>query len=401
MIIYQPQVLSVETVHVFDNKDGAVEHVAWDAYKNDTSVVLVANGADFFQHNWARFWGFNAAANVVNASTATLDHVNITVHNGAANVYSYGDNTVVNITNSWLYSSGPVSHGLYASGNGTIHAQNIVVYSDGYRSSAFSGDAPAGYVHVEDAIAHTAGIGSATFYALGVIKANNVISVSEKGPVVFSDGDQKIHLSNCQSKAGLLVGTVMFSSAERESSAELSIEDSTISATGESMPALWFGNLIANAYLSNVELETKSGILVVANFSQITQDFDHWASHEYNNSMEPAEVHITVEDSALKGDLIAYNSSTINMALNMYTSWEGTAYAGYGDAFFGISLDAASSWTLTADTVLQEFADNDCSLSNIHSQGYLLYYNESTPQNKWLSGRSSKLSGGGQLKPLK
>lgn len=44
-----------------------------------------------------------------NASTGILDHVNITVHNGAANVYAYGTDTVVNVSNAWLYSSGPVA----------------------------------------------------------------------------------------------------------------------------------------------------------------------------------------------------------------------------------------------------------------------------------------------------
>lgn len=89
---------------------------------NDTTVILATDGADlvlshvdvikygyFSNLLESSFWGFNAAVNVANASTAELDHVNITVHNGAANVYAYGTDTVVNVTNSWLYSSGPVS----------------------------------------------------------------------------------------------------------------------------------------------------------------------------------------------------------------------------------------------------------------------------------------------------
>jgi hypothetical protein len=111
-----------------------------------------------------------------------------------------------------------VSHGLYASGNGTIHGKNLQVYSGGKRSSSFSGDAPGGYIYVEDSIAHSAGIGSATFYALGEIHAKNVVSLSENGPVVFSDGDQSATLVNCECTAGLLGGVAMFSSAIRQES---------------------------------------------------------------------------------------------------------------------------------------------------------------------------------------
>jgi hypothetical protein len=38
---------------------------------------------------------------------------------------------------------------------------------------------------VEDSIAHSAGIGSATFYALGEIHATNVVGLSENGPMTW------------------------------------------------------------------------------------------------------------------------------------------------------------------------------------------------------------------------
>jgi hypothetical protein len=116
-----------------------------------------------------------------NASTAQLDNLNITVHNGAANVYVYGTNSTAYVSNSWLHSSGPVSRGVYASGNGTAYVSNVAHFSGGYRSSYFSADTPAGYIHVSDSVAHTKGIGSATFYALGEIYANNVVAISENG----------------------------------------------------------------------------------------------------------------------------------------------------------------------------------------------------------------------------
>ncbi|KAF4500025.1 hypothetical protein FAGAP_3792 [Fusarium agapanthi] len=312
-------------VHDIKDKSVSVDHVTWYANKNDTSVVLVSKNADFAASystfvksghysnlNWASFYGFNAAVNVVsflpnprspegvmgtqltfcstkaNNSVAVLDHVNITVHNGAANV-------------------GPVSHGLDASGNGTIHAKNLQHYSGGHRSSAFSGDSPAGYIYVEDSVSRVRGIGSTIYYALGEIHATNVASVAEQGPVVFSDGKQKIHLKDCSAQAGLLGGTVLFSSSVRCAGAVLDLEDTTITTAGKTMPGLWFCNVIADARLKSVQLNTASGILAVANMSQITQDFNYYRGYTDNPLMKPAEVSLKVLDSSLSGDLVAYN----------------------------------------------------------------------------------------------
>jgi hypothetical protein len=89
---------------------------------------------------------------------------------------------------------------------------------------------------VEDSIAHAAGIGSATFYALGVIDSKNVVSLSENGPVVFSDGAQTATLVNCDCTAGLLGGVMMFSSATRISGAVLNLTDTKITSLGKTMP---------------------------------------------------------------------------------------------------------------------------------------------------------------------
>ncbi|KAI0474890.1 hypothetical protein GGR56DRAFT_485341 [Xylariaceae sp. FL0804] len=388
-------------------------HETLTANGNDTSVVVIANGADVeMSHvdilkegyssnlNWASFYGFNAAINVANASTAELEHLNITVHNGAAGVYAYGDDTVVNITESWMYSSGPVSHGLYASGNGTIHGSNLAYYSGGKRSSAFSGDMPAGYIYVSDSVAHTAGVGSATFYALGWIIADNVVSISEQGPVVFMDSDQVANLTNCQGTAGLLGGVAIFSSAGRTSGAQLNLKDSSLNATGDTMPGLWFGNTIIDVTLDNSKLITASGILISANTSSITQDFNSYAGYDVNSAMEPAEVYATVSESNLEGDLVAYNKSVISMSLQSYTSWVGSAYSGFGDAYFDIALDKTSNWTLTNTTTVQNLTDAETTLSNIHSGGYTLYYNSSALLSSWLNGSTIALAGGGSAEPI-
>jgi hypothetical protein len=326
--------------------------------------------------------------------------MNITVHNGAANIYVYGSGSVVYVNNSWLYSSGPVSHGIYAAGNGTAYVSNVQHFSGGKRSSAFSGDSPAGYIHVSNSVAHTTGIGSATFYALGEIYANNVMAVSENGPTVFMDGTQKAYLTNCETTAGLLGGVVIFSSMFRTSGAILSLESSKITTLGATMPGLWFGNTIIDVYLYDTELVTASGILVVANYSQITQDFDYYASYVDNPNLLPAKVSVKIKESTLVGDLVAYNSSEISWSLGSHSSWTGGAYSGFGKAYFDVYLDRTSKWTLTRTTTLQNFTNEDVTLSNINSQGFDVYYTASAVGNEYLGGKTIALAGGGKAIPV-
>ncbi|KAL1879299.1 hypothetical protein Daus18300_001880 [Diaporthe australafricana] len=407
---YQPS--DIVAANTFEDNSTAIDHETYTADGNDTSVILVSGGADLdlsyvdvVKYGYASdllsasFWGFNAAINVANASTASLDHVNVTVHNGAANVYAYGTDTVVNVTNSWLYSSGPVSHGLYASGNATIYGSNLAHFSGGYRSSAFSGDSPKGIIYVSDSVAHMAGIGSATFYALGEIFADNVLSVSEKGPVVFMDGAQNVSIANSDCTAGLLGGLVIFSSQVRLSGGTIDIRDSRISTAAAGVPGLWFGNTIVDVSLTAAKVETGSGPLVVANYSQITQDFDYYASYADNSALSPAEVYLTVAESALAGDLVAYNGSYISWNLTAHSSWEGAAYSGYSDSYVDVALDATSSWTLTADSYVQNLTDADATLANIASGGFNVYYNTSALLNGWLAGSTISLEGGGSATP--
>lgn len=252
---------------------------------------------------------------------------------------------------------------------------------------------------MSDSVAHSQGIGSATFYALGEIFADNVVSVSEQGPVVFMDGAQNVSISNSDSTAGLLGGLVIFSSQIRDSGASVIVSDSTITTTGADMPGLWFGNVIASVSLYNVEIATASDVLVVANYSQITQDFDYYASYADNSALSPAEVYINVAESALEGDLVSYNESYISWNLSEYSTWSGAAYSGYGAAFVDVELDATSNWTLTANSYVQNLTDADETLANIASGGYTLYYNASALLNGWLANQTITLSGGGSVTP--
>lgn len=406
------QTIAVTGPYYFSEADRTIEHRTFEATANDTSVVIVTDNSVvnvsrslILKHGYASniyqssFYGVNAAVNVANGSSATFNKVKITTHNGSANLYSFGSGTYAVVEDCDLYSSGPVSHGLYAGGNGTVTGRNIRHYSGGYRSSAFSGDSPAGYVYIYDSVAHTAGIGSAIFYALGEIHARNVVGHAEQAPVLFMDGIQTAELELVDLTAGLLAGILLFSSSEREAGGYVNLTNSRLTVLAETAPALWFGNTIARADLLNVEIDTVSGVLVVANYSQVTQDFDYYAGYADNNDLLPAEVDIHVSESSLDGDLIAYNGSSISWSLSEYSSWTGSVKSGYGEASFGVYLDGTSKWILTHDAFLTNFTNEDPGLSNLISNGYSIYYDTKSTKNAWLKNQTIQLNGGGRLTP--
>jgi len=66
-----------------------------------------------------------------------------------------------------------------------------------------------------------------------------------------------------------------------------------------------------------------------------------------------------------------------------------------------LSLDASSTWTVTADCALRGFSDADKTFSNVKSNGHTVTYDAMDTSNASLGGKTYKLPGGGQLTPSK
>lgn len=170
-------------------------------------------------------------------------------------------------------------------------------------------------------------------------------------------------------QSDFLAGTVVFSSMKKVSGAVLRFANSRLKVTGKEQSALWFGNIIAKAEIFDTEIQTVSNVLVVANRSQVTQEFSFFAGSEENPEIAGAEVDITVSGSTLKGDLIALNGSTIDWNLGNFSTWTGAA-VGKGGGNVSVSLDKASKWILTADTVLANLTNEDPEGKNIQRNGF-------------------------------
>ncbi|KAJ5547320.1 hypothetical protein N7494_004905 [Penicillium frequentans] len=364
----------------------------------DTEVIKFGYSSNLVQSS---FFGVNAAVLAANHSQLYLSDVNITTHNGAANIYAYGSDTLIDAENIWLYSSGPTAHGLYASGNGTINARNVQVYSGGNRCSAFSGDNPAGYLYIRDSVAHTGGIGSAIGFVLGEMNLTNVVGSADRSPAFFTIGGAVGSCTNCELTAGLLAGLIIFSLGKSSGVNYFYLDHSRIVVNHETAPALWFGSVVGEVYVRHTEFVTNSGLLAIANYSTITQEFDFYGGYVDNPSaISTADGRVYVEDSTLNGDLVAYNGSTLGLHLSDNSFWTGKGYIGYGNAELGVALDASSIWNVTGNTALLNLTNADGTFSNVRGNGFSITYNESAPANRPLRGRTFKLKGGGTVSPI-
>lgn len=124
------------------------------------------------------------------------------------------------------------------------------------------------------------------------------------------------------------------------------------------------------------------------------------AGYEENSAIAPAEVTVTVSESVIPGNIVAYNGSIVNFALTDYSSWTGAALWGYGNASITVSLDSTSNWTLIADSMVQNLTTASGNLSQIFSNGFNLFYNSSAPANSWLRNQTVTLQGGGKIAPI-
>ncbi|RAL08056.1 uncharacterized protein BO97DRAFT_437951 [Aspergillus homomorphus CBS 101889] len=329
---YTPTLYQVDAItgaYEYTNEIATISHATLSETANDTSVVVFTE-----------------------SSSVNISSSKVVKHGYSSDLYQasfFGLNaagTYVSITHSRLYSSGPVSHSLYAGDYGTIVGRNLRHYSGGYRSSAFAGDSPQGYVYVYDSIAHTAEVGSAIIYGQATVKAENVAGYAERAPIAFLDS-ATVRIAHSNLTAGLLAGVVTFSSDARTADSEVTVTDSRMTVLPADAPALWFGNVVASAALTRTTSDTASNILIVANYSQVTQDFSYFAA-----STAPADATVTVAQSDLRGDLVAYDGSAVRWALG-----------------------------------------------NVYAAGFTLYYDGNATANAWFGGKTVSLARGGQVTP--
>lgn len=264
------------------------------------------------------------------------DQISIsTTGNGSYPIRTYDENSVVDITDGNIETSGENSPCIYSSGN--VSLSNVTATSENSSS-------------VE-------------------IKSGGVVNLKDSNVVTYS-------------------GHAVYISSEDEESSDASMAKMTVN--GSSLRSEDDEALLkvsgTRAYVRFIQstMSCSSGIL-----ADITGDENDNGGKLLMYGVGQTFSGLINCDSNSKVKLVLSEGSKLTGAVDP----EGSAY------YSKIYISSDSEWELTADSYTSSIVNEQEDCSNIKSNGYNIYYDSDRLANEWLEGRTINLKGGGVLTP--
>ena len=337
------------------------------------------------------FYGLNAAVLVKDGASVTITGGTITSDaSGANGVFCYGgnggqngasgDGTTLTIRDTVITTTGDGSGGIMTTGGGVTSACDLTVSTGGQSSAAIRTDRGGGTVVVDGGTYTSSGLGSPAIYSTADITVSNATLVSKLSEGVCIEGKNSITLTNCALTANntrcngnatfldtIMIYQSMSGDADSGTSAFTMIGGTLTSKSGH---VFHVTNTSAVITLSGVKIinEDAAGIL-------LSVCDDGWSGA--GNTAVLKAVGQTLSGTVLVGD-----NSTLTLELTEGSDFTGCISGVIANAAgaavsteigtVNVTLDAASTWTLTADTYITSF---NGSAANVIANGHTLYVN--------------------------
>jgi len=170
-------------------------------------------------------------------------------------------------------------------------------------------------------------------------------------------------------------------------------------SSGQNNPATLFSaaNTTAVVSLTGVTLTNNVSTLLTAE----ALNSGTWGTTGSNGG----QVTFTASDTALTGNVIVDDISSVAMSLKSGSTLSGAINTADTGETVGLTLDSTSTWTVTGTSYLTTLSDtagiSGTTITNIVGNGYTVYYYLSA-SNSALGGLTYTLAGsaGGYLKPM-
>ncbi|WP_274271012.1 hypothetical protein [Roseburia hominis] len=324
------------------------------------------------------FYGLNAGLLVLNSATATITGatVNTSVTNGNG-VFSYGEGTVVNISDSTIRTTENNSGGIQTTGGGTMNAANLDVETQGNSAAAIRSDRGGGTVKVDGGSYVTNGTGSPAIYCTADISVSDATLTANASEGVVVEGKNSVALTDCE-VTGNMSNTYNGDSDEnihcimiyQSMSGDADVGEATFSAEGGSITAKT-GDMF---YITNTDCEItlKDVAFTLANdvFLRVEGNSSSrgWGTEGANGG----DVTLTADSQEFTGNILVDEISSMALTMKNGTSYEGAINPDGDGGTVDVTLDDNSTWTLTGDSYITSF---DGDTSNITANGYHLYVN--------------------------
>ena len=327
------------------------------------------------------FYGQNAALLATNGATLTIENARITssAQNGNG-VFSYGEGTTVNISDSTITTTADNSGGIQTTGGGTTNASNLTVETSGNSAAAIRSDRDGGTVNVNGGSYTSNGENSPAVYSTADITVKNATLTANNSEALVIEGQNSITLENCDvtgnmSDSGISADENVHNVMIYQSmSGDAEVGTSSFSMTGGSLTGkhgdlFYITNTHSTINLSGVTLnneDSSANLMTIAGNS---------ASHGWGTAgKNGAQVEFTANNQTLAGAITVDSISTLDLTLKNGSTFTGTinivdnAEGGTAvDDNAVVTIEKASTWTLTGDCTLTSLTNNGTINFNGHT----------------------------------
>jgi hypothetical protein len=380
------------------------------ATDSDESGVYVLNGGvltlqssivqktgDTSSDENSSFYGLNAGLLATSGSNIQmLSGMITTTGRGANGAFSTGAGTEVSLYGVRILATADGGHGVMATQGGAMTLENVAITTAGANSAAIATDRGGGTITATGGVVTTSGQDSPGIYSTGDITISGArISASGSESAVI-EGANSITLtasdlsSSKTGKWGVMIYQSMSGDA-KGTRGTFTMTGGSLTCSASDSPLFFVTNSTGVIRLSGVEITAASGVLVKA------ERTDRWGQSGANGGT----VELTADEETLDGDLVADSISSITLTLNNNTTLTGAADSAHSAKAINLTLDASSTWNVTADSYVTCLTDPDgisgSSLSNVIGNGHTVYYDASACSG--LDGLTYNLSDGGLLTP--
>ncbi len=362
------------------SEDAAISGETIESTGTDENALLVTGGTvsvdgatvtrasdDSTGGDASSFYGVGAAI-LATGGTLTVSNSTITTDsNGGAGVFAYGD-AVVTVSDATISTSGDTSGGVHVAGGGALYASNLTVTTEGASSAAVRSDRGGGTLVVDGGSYTASGSGSPAVYVTADVTLSNAALTATGSEALCLEGLNSVLLTDCdltgdmpdQDQNDTTWTVILYQSMSGDSE----VGKGTFTMEGGSLTSL-NGGLF---YTTNTESEfsLRNVTLTAADDSEFllrctgNANRRGWGQTGANG----ADCTFTAAEQTMDGDVIW--DSISNLSLNLT---EGSVLTGAilddescagegGDGACALTIDAASKWIVTGDSVLTTLSCN-------------------------------------------